>query len=705
MAVKTNTLSTPKEKRPSRSRKGVSVVTVSGDSALKHTPLKKLKKVSAARRAMEPERTNAPAVLISVDINAGPAKVSRYAGLFFMFVGVLFATHSLSGMYVELVELGTSDQHVFAPKAQLAQVITATAQIATTTITTAALPTQTQIAPLPPEPLPSATTHATNSNATTTVIQPKTSPVPVPQTFDKTLMEPAVEVVVRGGVPHQENEEVAIRVQNAHTVEMILVPRETLTERYLGKAKHVSNDYWQFVFDTRNAPNGEYALFARVTNSYGSYQSRPLPLRIKNVVPALPQNSSTTTTPETAAIQAEIANVAIEFKASEPRTDLGTAVVPMIAKTPYRPVPPESEQNAPVTGSSTNGTTTAPVEAVAPPLPEPLEERAVQFVDSIDSDLGVVLELYGVAIRGNDSGAIKQMEQRLIDFELEIAKRVESELIGEGMVATTDDAAIIRERIIGLVREERTRRHKEERMILDRVGDKIQRDSDRDGISDYDEANLYETDPFVADTDSDGFLDGAEVLSGYDPANDVREAMVAFEDPRAKGVERADILEVSRLDVIQEEGASTTEAIERGILLSGVALPNSFVTLYVYSTPVVVTVKTNDDGSWSYAFDKELEDGQHEVFVGVTDNAGKLVAKSKPFAFIKTANAYAIGRVQNEPMPIAAPEPRLMSENVIILTTSLVVILVGLVLILIGAYLARRTHPALTIAPGAAGTA
>ncbi len=44
-----------------------------------------------------------------------------------------------------------------------------------------------------------------------------------------------------------------------------------------------------------------------------------------------------------------------------------------------------------------------------------------------------------------------------------------------------------------------------------------QRDTDGDGLSDYDELNVYLTSPYLADTDSDGVPDGTEVAAGDDP--------------------------------------------------------------------------------------------------------------------------------------------------------------------------------------------
>jgi hypothetical protein len=42
-------------------------------------------------------------------------------------------------------------------------------------------------------------------------------------------------------------------------------------------------------------------------------------------------------------------------------------------------------------------------------------------------------------------------------------------------------------------------------------------DSDNDGINDYDEMNIYHTDPNKADTDGDGFNDKEELVNGFSP--------------------------------------------------------------------------------------------------------------------------------------------------------------------------------------------
>ena len=52
----------------------------------------------------------------------------------------------------------------------------------------------------------------------------------------------------------------------------------------------------------------------------------------------------------------------------------------------------------------------------------------------------------------------------------------------------------------------------------DKLGtNKFESDSDFDGISDKTEIEEYKTNPMNVDTDGDGYRDGVEIMSGYDP--------------------------------------------------------------------------------------------------------------------------------------------------------------------------------------------
>lgn len=47
--------------------------------------------------------------------------------------------------------------------------------------------------------------------------------------------------------------------------------------------------------------------------------------------------------------------------------------------------------------------------------------------------------------------------------------------------------------------------------------DPKQLDTDKDGLSDWDELNIYTTSPYLEDSDSDGVLDGDEIKNGENP--------------------------------------------------------------------------------------------------------------------------------------------------------------------------------------------
>ena len=165
-----------------------------------------------------------------------------------------------------------------------------------------------------------------------------------------------------------------------------------------------------------------------------------------------------------------------------------------------------------------------------------------------------------------------------------------------------------------------------------------QADPDNDGLVNFEELR-FKTNPTVSDTDGDGYTDGDEIKGGYDPLKSspghINDKII-FESPKENGAVESDIYKI--LNVV----SAKINANKTSITLSGTGLPNSFVNVYVYSSPTVLTVKTDDTGSWSYTLDKEIGDGQHQVYVAVTDNAGKITAKSEPLFFVKKAEAISI---------------------------------------------------------------
>jgi hypothetical protein len=203
----------------------------------------------------------------------------------------------------------------------------------------------------------------------------------------------------------------------------------------------------------------------------------------------------------------------------------------------------------------------------------------------------------------------------------------------------------------------------------ERQGARVFVDSDADGITDYDEVNIYHTDAFKSDTNGNGILDGAELLARTNPLSTSTSNAIAFEDPRIQGATTSKLTVSS----IAPE-ATTTDADGKvhttAVKFSGHAPANSFVTLYIYSEPTVVTIKADADGAWVYTLDKELPDGSHEVVTAITDFGGRILARSEPLPFIKQAEAFTIGGT----LPPAGAQPSFFEGSSLMITFLLLVI-------------------------------
>lgn len=116
------------------------------------------------------------------------------------------------------------------------------------------------------------------------------------------------------------------------------------------------------------------------------------------------------------------------------------------------------------------------------------------------------------------------------------------------------------------------------------------------------------------------------------------------------------------------------------ISFKGKALPNSFATLYIFSIPIVVTVKTDNDGNWNYTLDKELENGEHKVFVAITDVKGTVVARSNPLPFVKEAFAITVPQI----VPDAGSSPSFIEDNYFYGSITAIVLIVIAIFVLLG---------------------
>jgi hypothetical protein len=241
------------------------------------------------------------------------------------------------------------------------------------------------------------------------------------------------------------------------------------------------------------------------------------------------------------------------------------------------------------------------------------------------------------------------------------------------------------------------------RDLAKRGGLELYADSDRDGVSDYDEVHIYMTDPRNAYTSGSSLTDGERILNGFD-VHSKSDERVLVESPLTTSAATSSAYSVSSIELIRMPTMASNPSISTStpvssvqeiptqskeqIAFSGTALPNSFVTLYIFSTPIVVTVKADQDGVWHYAFDKELENGQHEMYVATVDNAGKIIARSPSIPFVKTAEAVSY----TPPMAASVPAESAADifRNYLILAAALAVLVFALgVLVRLGRSKAR----------------
>jgi len=158
-------------------------------------------------------------------------------------------------------------------------------------------------------------------------------------------------------------------------------------------------------------------------------------------------------------------------------------------------------------------------------------------------------------------------------------------------------------------------------------------DSDKNGIADDVEKRLG-----TSFRDRSAVTqDQIESLSGVD------QALIAgksLEQPKLSDIDPSESLTVGSVETVEPAG----DVVGSALRLQGKAQPDQVVTLFIYSTiPIVLTVKTDAYGNWIYDLDKDLADGQHEVYAVINDKEGRIVESSAaaPF-FIQEAKAVTV---------------------------------------------------------------
>ena len=428
--------------------------------------------------------------------------------------------------------------------------------------------------------------------------------------------------------------------KDAHFVEMYVRPLRSINARFLGAAEKKS-DKWYYFFNTLNVPNGDYELFARTRINDVFNESNSINTRITNIAEFTLPDSATST---------EL------LKDGESIDD---------AALPARTF---SEGSFVDTSSSSRDTIAAEADAIFALHKDELETR---------------LDRYAVAVQSGDELLKKTALDELLKLKDSILLAVLNDssrnYLADNVSQEFDSRLEILKKRISTFEELRRTAGSEN----------TRTDTDRDGISDYDERSLYRTNPDLSDTDNDGFTDGIEIMRGFDPRSPLGETVINYQLPQnVFGLVKTSEL---RIDVVNPllNIISSSESVTQAEI-KGAGLPNSYVTLYVMSSPNITTVRTGSDGSFSYTFEKELEDGEHTVYAAITDNAGTIVAMSEPYHFVKKGSDFYANNALSEGDNNTAALGMLARISMFNIVVGVGILALGIILILLAVSLRRQ---------------
>jgi hypothetical protein len=177
-----------------------------------------------------------------------------------------------------------------------------------------------------------------------------------------------------------------------------------------------------------------------------------------------------------------------------------------------------------------------------------------------------------------------------------------------------------------------------EEQIKQETNNLTARDSDQDGISDFDEVANFGTNPLMADTDFDGVIDSVELIRMSDPLQADAEGVPTLN----KNIEDITFDTVVNIKFVgpQIVMSKDNQSEDYFVRLEGLSIPNSHVYILSYSTGVIGVVKTSGSGTFSYTIEKDFAIGDHEVAAVLVDATGQIIASSRPYRFSRTENAF-----------------------------------------------------------------
>lgn len=501
----------------------------------------------------------------------------------------------------------------------------------------------------------------------------------------------------------QDKETIKIKTEEATQVEFYIKKAQSLTPIYLGQAvKTEEKDLWQIVLDSSSLPNGSYYLYPQIQNERGSYQEKEILINIKNY-PKKDVEKENELRKKIEEKEQKIEEFKKESEEKEKQTesiildevkDLKQEIKEALPEEEKQEILKEIEKvhqeikdqtaikiNELIRSNEREIKETINLENKKKeqekiinkiePIKKQLEEVSKIKINPKFQEVFEILEKDLEKNLAEEQNKINEIDEEIKDISqsLDKTKQIKQEIrqeIKQEVSKVAEIAVKQRPEIKEFIQEKsQSSQNKIEEGLkeLEKTVSEIEKtkhetfidilkDSDDDGISDQEELKI-KTDPFNADSDSDGYLDGIEREAGFNPLDSSLADKIVYEYPEKTKAPISENYKISRIEMI-DIGKD-----KKGLKIEGKGLPNTFVTIYIYSQPLVLITKVDSNGNFTYILDKPIEEGAHRIYVAITDNKGTIQERSNVFNFLKT------------PTMIAAIIPSEIPEQVISPTQNL----------------------------------
>jgi len=430
--------------------------------------------------------------------------------------------------------------------------------------------------------------------------------------------------------PGENSIDLQLNVSGAKSVLFYVEGGALVAAQYLGQGVDSGAGVWKYKVDLSNnfLPNGNYQVWAQIGKDKATLRSEKYPLTVSVIVSVDPVQQKS--------IEQSVAqnNSAIEANTKSMEKATVEAVKAVALETNSAPdVEANIQQIARIVGD---------IEALDNDLADKTSRLKITNAraEKISADIAALPANTVQLIRNDKSKELadaqaqaKNLEQEIESIKNSIAQKMsEKQALVDAIIAAVKGKS--NEAGVKKILDDFEKKISQQKTDILENNKTLEKDSDGDGLSDGREISLG-TDPFNPDSDGDGILDNDEVAHGYNPLKPDKFGGVEYHDPQAVAPKKTDVY---KFDDKKPVASVKTSSGNAAIQFKGWGLPNSYVTLYIYSDPVIVVVKTDDAGQWTYVLDKPLNDGQHAVYAAQTNSVGEVEARSEVLVFMKNGD-------------------------------------------------------------------